>query len=128
MLERVFAAADVERVAVGHERLAAAFLDEIGHDLRVVRAQERQIAELAEVQLDGDEFAVKVERCEFGRFQQLTELVELAFARTAAEVGKINFGRCHALFLHIVLIAERILAQKFGIVKFFADRTGNFAG
>ena len=61
MLQRVFAAADVERVAVGEEGLAAALLDEIGDDLGIVGAQERQIAELAEMQLDGDEFAVKID-------------------------------------------------------------------
>lgn len=59
MLQRVFAAADIERVAVGDEGLTAAFLDEVGDDLGIVRAQKRQVAELAEVQLDGDEFAVK---------------------------------------------------------------------
>ena len=61
MLQRVFAAADIERVAVGDEGLTAAFLDEVGDDLGIVRTQERQVAELAEVQLDGDEFAVKVD-------------------------------------------------------------------
>ena len=61
VLQRVFAAADVERVAVGEEGLAAALLDEIGDDLGIVGAQERQIAELAEMQLDGDEFAVKID-------------------------------------------------------------------
>ena len=61
MLQRVFAAADIERVAVGDEGLTAAFLDEVGDDLGIVCAQERQVAELAEVQLDGDEFAVKVD-------------------------------------------------------------------
>ena len=61
VLQRVFAAADVERVAGGEEGLAAALLDEVGDDLGIVGAQERQIAELAEMQLDGDEFAVKLD-------------------------------------------------------------------
>lgn len=61
MLERVFAAADIERVAVCDEGPAAAFLDEVGDNLGIVRAQKRQVAELAEVQLDGDELAVKVD-------------------------------------------------------------------
>lgn len=61
MLERVFAAADIERVAVGDEGPAAAFFDKIGDDLGIVRTQERQVAELTEVQLDGDELAVKVD-------------------------------------------------------------------
>ena len=61
MVERVGAAADIERVAVCDEGPAAAFLDEVGDDLGIVRTQERQVAELTEVQLDGDELAVKVD-------------------------------------------------------------------
>ena len=61
MLQRIFAAARIHRVAVGQKRLSAQLLDEVGDDLGIVRAQKRQVAELAEVQLDGDEFAVKVD-------------------------------------------------------------------
>ena len=98
VLQRVFAAADVERVAVGEEGLAAALLDEIGDDLGIVGAQERQIAELAEMQLDGDEFAVKIDLRELRFFQQLPELVELADAQTAAEISKKDLGCRHGRF------------------------------
>ena len=105
MLERVFAAAGIERVAVGDKGSAAALFDEIGDDLGIVRAQERQIAELAEVQLDGDEFAVKIDLRKLGLFQQLPKLIELAHAVAAAEIGKINLGCRHEgvlllLFFH----------------------------
>ena len=40
MVECIFTAADIERVAVGEERLATAFFDVVSHDFRVVWTQE----------------------------------------------------------------------------------------
>ena len=61
MVERILAPADVERVAVGEERLAAQLLDDIADRLGIVRAQEREIARFAEMDLHRDIFPGKVD-------------------------------------------------------------------
>ena len=60
MLQRVFTAARIERVAVGKERNAAKFLNNVRHCLRVVRTQIRKIPQLSEMHLDRDKFAVHI--------------------------------------------------------------------
>ena len=62
VLERVFAATDVERVAVGEEGLAAQLLDDIRDGAGVVGTQKgSRLAQLAKVNLDGDELVLKVD-------------------------------------------------------------------
>ena len=59
MLKRVFAAAHVERVAVREEGLAAQPLDHVYHGARVIGTQEGQVAQLAKVDLDGNELVLR---------------------------------------------------------------------
>ena len=94
VLERVFATAHVERVAVGEERLAAQLLDHVRDGTRVVGAQEGEVAQFAEVDLDGDELVVEVDLLDAGAANQALELVELAFAAVRAQVGEVHLGRC----------------------------------
>ena len=54
MVKRVLSAADIERIAIREEGLAAELLDQIDHGAGVVRAQICQIARLTEVQLNRD--------------------------------------------------------------------------
>lgn len=92
VFQRVFAVARIERVAVGQERLSAALLHEIGDDLRVVRAQERQVAELAEVHFDRDELVAQVERLESGFRHEVVQFVGQGRAvHFRAEVAEIDF-------------------------------------
>ena len=92
VFQRVLAVAGVQRVAVGQERLSAALLHEIGDDLCVVRAQERQVAELAEVHFDRDELVAEVERLESGFRHQVVEFVGQGRAvHFRAEVAEIDF-------------------------------------
>ena len=61
MLQSVFPEAGVHGVAVGKERLAAKFLDDIHDCLCEIRTQEADVAQLPEMHLDGDELAVKID-------------------------------------------------------------------
>ena len=94
VLERVFATAHVERVAVGEERLAAQLLDHVRDGARVVGAQEGEVAQFAEVDLDGDELVVEVDLLDAGAANQALELVELTLAAVRAQVGEVHLGRC----------------------------------
>ena len=95
MLERVLAAAHVERVAVREEGLAAQLLDHVGHDPGVVGAQETQVAELAEVDLDGNELVLEVNLVDSGTEDEPPELVELALLGVRAQVGVVDLGGVH---------------------------------
>ena len=95
VLERVFAATDIERVAVGEEGLAAQLLDDIRDGAGVVGAQKAQVAQLAKVNLDGDELVLKVDLLNTGVTDEALELVELALASMRAQVGEVHLsGRC----------------------------------
>ena len=112
MLERMLAAADVERVAVGQEGTAAQFLDEVGHGLGIVRPQIGQIAELAEVHLDGDEFILKIDLVHAGLQQKLAQLLLLVQAGMAAEVGEIYWTGVHnsaSIFYRYAVILAKFL-------------------
>ena len=94
VLERVFAATDVERVAVGEEGLAAQLLDDVRDGAGVVGAQKAQVAQLAKVNLDGDELVLKVDLLNTGATNEALEFVELALASMRAQVGKVHLGGC----------------------------------
>ena len=94
VLERVFAATDVERVAVGEEGLAAQLLHDVRDGAGVVGAQKAQVAQLAKVNLDGDELVLKVDLLDAGAADEALELVELALAAVRAQVGEVHLGGC----------------------------------
>ena len=94
VLECVFAATDVERVAVGEKGLAAQFLHDVRDGAGVVGAQKAQIAQLAKVNLDSDELVLKVNLLDTGAADEALELVELALASMRAQVGEVHLGGC----------------------------------
>lgn len=94
VLERVFAAAHIERVAVGEEGLAAQLLHHVGDGAGVVGAQKAQVAQLAKVNLDGDELVLKVDLLNTGVTDETLELVELALASMRAQVGEVHLSGC----------------------------------
>ena len=94
VLERVFAATDVERVAVGEEGLAAQLLHDVRDGTGVVGAQKAQVAQLAKVNLDGDELVLKVDLLDTGVTDEALELVELALASMRAQVGEVHLSGC----------------------------------
>ena len=112
MLERMLAAADVERVAVGQEGTAAELLDEVGHGLGIVWPQEGQIAELAEVHLDGDKLILKIDLVHAGLQQEFAQLLLLIQAGMAAEVGEIYWTGVHnsaSIFYRYAVILAKFL-------------------
>ena len=95
VLERIFPAADIERIAVSQKRLAAAFSDKVCNYLGVIGPQKGQVAILAEMQLDGDKLALKIQLGKIRFFQKLAQLVELGHTVVTAKIGKIYFRSCH---------------------------------
>ena len=94
VLERVFAATHIERVAVGEEGLAAQLLHDIRDGASVVGAQKAQIAQLAKVNLDSDELVLKVDLLNTGVTDEALKLVELALASMRAQVGEVHLSGC----------------------------------
>ena len=94
VLERVFAATHIERVAIGEEGLATQLLHDICDGAGVVGAQKAQIAQLAKVNLDGDELVLKVDLLDTGAANEALELVELALASMRAQVGEVHLSGC----------------------------------
>ena len=95
VVECVLASADVQRVAVGQERLAAALLDEVRDRFGPVRTQECKVARLAEVDFDSGEFLVKVDAVHARRFHQAGQLLLQILGQRGAEIRKINLGFVH---------------------------------
>ena len=104
VLQRVFAAARVEGVAVGQEREAALLLAQVRHHFGIVGAQERQVAQLPKVHLDGHELAVHVDVLDASRQAQPTQLFRQTGAHRTPEVGIVN-SRCFHCFLLCFAVA-----------------------
>ena len=98
VLQGILAAARIQGVAVGQEGLAAQLLDHIGHSLGVVGTQETQVAQLAEVHLDGNELAVHIDLVNAGLLHQPLELGGQTLPQSGAEVGKIDFRFPHVCY------------------------------
>ena len=92
VLERVFAATDIKRVAVGEKGLAAQLLHDIRYGAGIVGAQKAQVAQLAKVNLDSDELVLKVDLLNTGATNEALELVELALASMRAQVGEVHLS------------------------------------
>ena len=99
VLQCVLAAARIQGVAVGQKRQTALLLAQVGDYLSIVGAQIGQIAQLAEMHLDGDELALHVDVLDACRDAQPTQLFGEAGSHRAAEIGIVD-GRCfHRFFL-----------------------------
>ena len=98
VIQRVFAAADIQGVAVRQEGLAALTFYQIRHGFGPVGAEIGHVARLAEIHFDGHILAVHVDVTETGSHHQPGQLLLQVFPPTgAAEICEINF-RCHSVF------------------------------
>ena len=86
VLERVLAAANVERVGVREERMAALLLHEVCEGLCPVRTQIREASRLAEVRLDRHKLVGQVDLSKPCRFKKPSELLLQILRIRAAEV------------------------------------------
>ena len=89
MVQGVLSAADVQRVAVRQEGLAAQSLDVIADRSRPVGTKIRQVARLTEVDLDGHEFAFEIDVLEAGLFHEALEFLQQALFAVGAQVGEV---------------------------------------
>ena len=111
VLQCVLAAARIQGVAVGQKRQTALLLAQVSHHLGVVGAQECQIAQLTEMHLDGNEFAIHINVLDAGSNAHAAQLVQQAGAHGTAEICIIDLGCFHSSFLHFVCTARcRILS------------------
>ena len=90
VLDGVFAASGVERVAVGQKRDTARLLDQIHDRPCIVRAQEAEVAKLTEVHFDGDELFLHVDFVHAGGLDKLLELFYIAHTELGAKITEIN--------------------------------------
>ena len=110
MLQCILSASRIQRVAVRQERAAALFLADVGDTFCILRAQVREVAELAEMHLDGDELVLHVDVLDASGQAEAAELVRDARADGAAEIGEPDFRFAHVLFL---LQKKRFLPSKY---------------
>lgn len=99
LVQRVLAAADVQGVAVRKEGLAAALADVIRDDSCIMRTQMRQIAEFAEMDLDGGAAVGKIDLFKTGALHQTVQFLRKRFDRGGVKIGKKYFGRFHGTYL-----------------------------
>ena len=93
VVQRVFPAAHIERVAVGEEGLSALALHQVGHGPGPVGTQIGKVAGLAEMHLDGHILILHVDVAEAGGHHQTGQLLGQGFPPAgAAEVRKVYFG------------------------------------
>ena len=90
MVKGVLAAADIECVAVGEEDPAAELTNVIRNHFCVLRAQIRQVAELAEVNLDGGVAVGKADLLKAGTLHQAVQLLRQRLRRCRMEVRKVD--------------------------------------
>ena len=91
MFDGILAAAGIERVAVGQKRFATGCFHHVGHGTGIIGTEETQIAQLAEVHLDGDKLAVHVDAVQSGSLQETFQLVDRSFVGFAAKSGEKHF-------------------------------------
>ncbi|MPN18084.1 hypothetical protein SDC9_165442 [bioreactor metagenome] len=90
MLQRVLAAAGVQRVAVGQEGCSPQLLHHVGHYLGIVRTQIRQIPRLAEVHLDGHQLVLEVDVVHSGLSDEPPELTRQIKPGRSVKVVEID--------------------------------------
>ena len=96
MLQSVFPAAGIHGVAVGKEGLAPQLLDHVHHRPGVVGPQIADVAQLAEVHLNGHKLALQVQLLDARLLHQLFQLSGQAVAKgLCVEIGKINLCFFH---------------------------------
>ena len=92
MVQRVFAPADIERIAVREEGLAALALHQVHHDPRPVGAQIRQVPRLTKMHLNGDVLSLHVHIAKARSHHQAGQLLgQILPPAGAAKIRKINF-------------------------------------
>ena len=90
MIQRIFASADIERVAVRQKRFAAQLLHDVDHRLCVIRAQVGKVARLAKVDFNCRIFILKINVGDARFFNQMRKLLLQSVVSVCAQVGKIN--------------------------------------
>ena len=108
VVKRIFSSADIERVAVCQEGLAAALPDKIRHRFRPVRAQECEVARLSEVQLDRRVLVFEVNVAHARRLHQSGQLLLEILVIIRAQIRKINLtGHTHTPLSSVLRPARR---------------------
>ena len=99
MVNGIFPASFIQRVAVGEEWRTALFFDEVRYHFGIIGPEVSEIPQLPEVHLDCNEFAPHIYASDSGGAYQPVHLVREAIAQSAAHVGEENFGIRHAMMM-----------------------------
>lgn len=110
MIQRIFAAAYIQGVAVGQESFPAAFFYHIDNDLGIVRAQIRQVARFTEVDFDGSKFVLKIDVVETGTLDQASQLFGRLRPSTVWKSEKYTLD--FSILFHPFQIGLKIIAGK----------------
>ena len=89
VLQGIFAASRIKGVTVSKKRHSSKLLTKIGYYFCIIGAQESKISKFSEMHFDGHEFTIHINVFDSGCNAQFFQLVQLACADLAAEVGEI---------------------------------------
>ena len=95
MVERVLAAADIERVAVGKKGLPAQLAYIVRNNLRILRTKMSKIAQLSEMDLDRCVAVGKINLLKASRFHQAVQFLWECLIWGGVEIGKVYGSFCH---------------------------------
>ena len=105
MIQGILPGANIHGIGIGEEGLAPQLLDDIHQHPGVAGPEMGHVAQLTEVNLDGDKLVLEIDLINTGGENQPGQLLGQGFGRAGAEIGKINLG-CHNVppdvFLRIV--------------------------
>ena len=103
MLQSILSSAHVQRVAVCKEGAPSQLFDDIRHSLGIVGTQVGQIARLAEMDLDGRHFLLKIDFSDSRLLYQLPELLRQVCSGQCPEICEVHLCFFHDSLLFSVL-------------------------
>ena len=89
VLQGILTASRIKGVTVSKKRHSSKLLTKIGYYFCIIGAQESKISKFSEMHFDGHEFTIHINVFDSGCNAQFFQLVQLACADLAAEVGEI---------------------------------------
>ena len=96
MVNGVLSASGIERVTVRQKRLGAQRCENLNHPGNVVRANVREVSQLAEMNFQSDELVLKRQLFYARLANELFHVVQQIVRAVGSDADKINFrGRCH---------------------------------
>ena len=103
MLKRMFAAADIEGIAVRQEDFAAELLDIVRHNLGILRAEIGEVTELPEVNFDSGKIVFKMNGFKACALHQPVKLLGKGFAGCSVKISEV-----YCRFFHGIPLSSKV--------------------